>query len=254
MGPNKVILTGILQPLLDGLKLIIKENNFLYLGSVHKFLFFPMFLFVVIILIWRLINSFFSSFLYYNDLIIFIIVLGISIFFIMLLRIFSHSKFALLGRVRSAAQTVRYEISINFILLCVFVLIISLNFYRRNLFFFSVNIFIFIFWFVRCLIECNRAPFDFAEGERELIRGFNLEYSSVGFVYIFLREYGIILFFIIFFFFIFFNYFFFFFFLFIIYIRIRRAYPRYRFDKVINFCWKVVLPFTIFYIFFLKFI
>lgn len=253
VGPNKVILYGIFQPLLDGLKLIIKENNFFYLGSLHKFFFFPVFLFVIINLMWRVINSFYMFFVYYNDLLVFIVFLGTRIFFIILLRIFSNSKFALLGRIRSAAQTIRYEISINFILLFLFVIIQSLNFFIRNFFFFSLNYIVFFLWFVRCLIECNRAPFDFAEGERELIRGFNLEYASAGFIYIFLREYGIILFFRILSSLIFFNNFFFFFFLFMIFIRIRSSYPRYRFDKAINFCWKGVLPVRIFCIFFFKY-
>lgn len=252
VGPNKVSIVGIFQPIIDGLKLILKEYNFFFLSSAHKFFFFPIFLFVIIIFIWRLIYSNFSFFCFYNDILVFMLFLGVRIFFILTLRIFSNSKFALLGRIRAASQTISYEIRINFILLLPFIIFFRINFFSFKHKFPGLEWIIFLFWWVSCVIECNRAPFDFAEGESELIRGFNVEYSSVGFVFIFLSEYGIMLFFSLLTTILFFFNFIFFIFLFSMFIIIRSSYPRYRYDKIMYICWKVFLPFTIFFIFLLK--
>jgi NADH-ubiquinone oxidoreductase chain 1 len=254
VGPNKLVFIGILQPMIDGIKLIFKEFNFMYLRLLIYFFFFPLFLFFLIVILWSILPRTLCVFNYFNDLIFFVLFLGLRIFFIILLRLFSNSKFASLGSIRAASQSVSFEIRINFILLASFCLLNSLSIFFFFKKFYILDIFLVLFWWVSCLIECNRAPFDFAEGERELIRGFNVEFSSIGFVFIFLSEYGIILFFSIMTTLVYFNNFFFFFFFFSIFILIRSSYPRYRYDKIINFCWVIVLPFSIFFIFFFKII
>lgn len=111
------------------------------------------------------------------------------------------------------------------------------------------------------MAETNRAPFDFAEGESELVSGFNIEYRRGGFALIFLSEYSIILFLrIIFSFIFFFNSFFYLFFylkiIFLVYIFIwiRGSFPRYRYDKLIYLTWKIYLPISLlFFIFYLRF-
>jgi NADH-ubiquinone oxidoreductase chain 1 len=113
---------------------------------------------------------------------------------------------------------------------------------------------LFVMWFICLVAETNRAPFDFAEGERELVRGFNVEYRSSGFVMLFLAEYGSILmlsyltsvlFFcrrvftgIIFF----------------SVILIRSVYPRFRYDKLIGFVWFKLLPISVYFLVFLIFV
>lgn len=146
----------------------------------------------------------------------------------------------MLGGIRSSAQSVSYEISLSLI---VFRIILFLK--RFNYFYFikySINLIIFfpllVCWFLSCVAECNRAPFDFAEGESELVSGFNIEYGRVDFALIFIREYGIIIFFSLLTCFVFFSksefWFFFISILFLIRILIlRRVYPRFRYDKLI---------------------
>ena len=96
------------------------------------------------------------------------------------------------------------------------------------------------------LAELNRAPFDFAEGESELVRGFNVEYSRVAFVLIFLSEYGCLVFFSCLFSCLFFNFsIFFVFFIFSVLIFVRFSYPRYRYDMLIGFFWFKLLPISI---------
>ena len=249
MGPNKLTFFGIFQPFIDALKLIIKEITKQELTKSWKLYFFPGGLFFCIIFLWFLIPSKYSNSRLFNDFFFLLLILGVEFFFVLLLAIFSNSKYAFIGRIRSARQRIRYEICLRFIIFCPLVLFFSLSFKTFFLRRIRLSLIIFFFWWVLCLIQCNRAPFDFSEGERELIRGFNIEYGSVGFIYIFLREYGRILFFSIFRSLLFFNLLFVFFLLFFSFILIRSSFPRYRYDLIIKICWIIILPFTIFIFF-----
>ena len=102
----------------------------------------------------------------------------------------------MLGSLRGVAQTISYEISLSLIIISVSIVVIRLNFFSiQSNSFFIVVIYpmVAIMWFVIIIAETNRIPFDFSEGESELVSGFNIEYSSVGFVLIFLAEYASIL-------------------------------------------------------------
>lgn len=158
-----------------------------------------------------------------------------------------------MGGLRARAQTISYEISLVLILLFPVFLIGSLQL-RSSLSTFPI-LFVFIYsfsvWFVTCLAETNRAPFDFAEGESELVSGFNIEYAGGLFALLFLAEYASILFI---------RYLTGALFLYtpgsLIYLLggwflagsfllIRGAYPRYRYDMLISLCWKSYLPLRI---------
>jgi NADH-ubiquinone oxidoreductase chain 1 len=139
-----------------------------------------------------------------------------------------------LGSLRFRAQSISFEI-VFFFFIFIFLIL-----YQIFIFFCYFNIFIlFIYsflFFILILVELNRAPFDFAEGESELISGFNIEFSGLLFVFIFLSEYGFLVFFRVLYSFLFFyGNIFICFFIFFILIYIRRVFPRYRYDLLINF-------------------
>jgi len=108
----------------------------------------------------------------------------------------SNSKYAFLGAIRAAAQTISYEVII--ILVLIFPIILLQSFcWNTTLKGFPVIVLmvpILLIWFTRALAETNRAPFDFAEGESELVSGFNIEYQGGLFALLFLREYITIIF------------------------------------------------------------
>lgn len=105
----------------------------------------------------------------------------------------SNSKYALLGSLRSIAQTISYEVSISLILLSCLIVFGNLNFiyiFKYNfLGVFFLFFPLFLVWFTTMLAETNRTPFDFAEGESELVSGFNTEYRGAIFALIFIAEY-----------------------------------------------------------------
>ena len=162
------------------------------------------------------------------------------------------SKYPILGSVRSRRQSVSFEIAFSIYLFCIV--------FHFNQFAFTpllnINlVFLLVPFIMIMLAELNRAPFDFSEGERELVRGFNVEYSRVGFVFLFLREYGMlimfrVLFSSLFLYFSFFGYFL----MFSLLIFIRSSYPRYRYDILINFFWFKLLPMSIIFLFYYYFI
>ena len=125
--------------------------------------------------------------------------MSVGVYFIIISGWRSNSNYALLGSLRSIAQTISYEVCIILIFLCYILFTLSFNIlfffnYQINIRFIFLNIILSLILFSIFLAETNRAPFDFAEGESELVSGFNIEYSSGRFALIFLAEYSIILF------------------------------------------------------------
>lgn len=195
-GPNKVSYLGLLQPIRDGFKLILKE---LGTPSMAKTLFFwirPLLSFLLMILAWCVFPAPKSFYCLKLGIVFFICVASLQVYTLLGSGWGSKSKYALLGSLRGAAQTISYEVSLIFILFfpC------RLEFRYKTFFllkktytYILILLPLFIIWLISCLAETNRAPFDFAEGERELVSGFNVEFSALEFTFLFLSEYGNIL-------------------------------------------------------------
>lgn len=174
----------------------------------------------------------------------------------------SNSNYALLGGLRAVAQTISYEVRLALILLRFIFLIGNYNFlnffiYQKYMWFIVFCFPLGLVWFASCLAETNRTPFDFAEGESELVSGFNVEYRRGGFALIFLAEYSSILFISMLFRVIFLGRdiyrILFFFKLTIIsffFIWVRGTLPRFRYDKLMYLAWKSFLPMSLNYLFF----
>lgn len=244
---------GILQPITDAVKLSNKQINFLTNFSFFFHYLSSFFLIFGSIIIWTTLFCEPSIISYKFRFLVFFIVLGFNSLNVILAGWRTFSKFSLLGRIRSVAQLVSYEASLY---LCLFFfLIMNFRFEFYNLNFLPLNFFLFIvppvafIWVPSFLAELNRTPYDFSEGERELVRGFNTEFGSSSFTIIFLAEYGNILFFTLlrcFLFFWSFSYYYFFLIFFFV-IWIRSVLPRFRFDKLIDLAWKFYIPFLTFF-------
>ena len=107
---------------------------------------------------------------------------------------FSNSSYSVLGSIRCIAQSISYEVCFFLIVLCLIYLICRINLFDFLLFqdfniFLMIELPIFLMFIVSFLAELNRTPFDFTEGESELVSGFNIEYGGTGFAFIFLGEY-----------------------------------------------------------------
>ena len=186
----------------------------------------------------------------------------------------SNSKYAFLGALRSTAQMVSYEVSIGLIIITVLLCVGSLNLSeivlaQKNVWF-GVPLFpMLLLFFISCLAETNRAPFDLPEAEAELVAGYNVEYSSMGFALFFLGEYANMILMSVLCVILFLggwlpplNLTFFYwipspmwlglktiFFLFL-YIWVRAAFPRYRYDQLMRLGWKVFLPLSLAWVLF----
>jgi len=142
------------------------------------------------------------------------------------------SKYGIIGAIRARRQSISYEIAFSLYVLAIIIHNNVFNFvYKFNL---SLLV-VYIPFLIIVIAELNRAPFDFSEGESELVRGFNTEFASVAFVLLFLREYGRLIFFSVLTSVIFFNFSILIaFIIFSILIFIRSSYPRYRYDLIIR--------------------
>ena len=238
MGPNKILFLGITQPIFDGFKLFLKminrpvKNNFFFYFS-------PCISFFLRLIFWSLV---FSNSNYFKNL-FFLFILGISVYSFVLAGWSRFSKFGYLGGIRASSQTVSYEISLGILLIRI--ILFSKNFSIRNFLlgqFWFILLPLFINWIISLISETNRAPFDFSEGESELISGFNIEYGSSGFVLYFLSEYSIIIFFSLISVYLFNINFIFFFLILFFFIRIRTSFPRFRYDFLIKLMWFKILP------------
>nr|AVN68343.1 NADH dehydrogenase subunit 1 [Amazonina sp. Z256E] len=261
-GPNSVGLLGIFQPFGDAIKLFCKEQSFPLLSNYLVYYFSPVFSLFLSLVIWMVIP--YSSGLYSFELglLFFLACTSMGVYTVMVAGWSSNSNYSLLGGLRAVAQTISYEVSLALILLSFVILIGSYNLVNFCVFQDLLWLVIFLLplsmvWFTSCLAETNRTPFDFAEGESELVSGFNVEYSAGGFALIFLAEYASILFmsmlFVLFFLGGDINTMFFYFSLVFVsftFIWVRGTLPRFRYDKLMYLAWSSFLPLSLNYLLF----
>nr|YP_010455077.1 NADH dehydrogenase subunit 1 [Vischeria punctata]AML60715.1 NADH dehydrogenase subunit 1 [Vischeria sp. CAUP Q 202]UUA03913.1 NADH dehydrogenase subunit 1 [Vischeria punctata] len=270
-GPNVVGFQGLMQPLADGLKLFVKESVLPSNANKVLFVIAPMITFGLSLMGWVVIPL--GNGLVLADINVGILyLLGISalgVYGIILSGWSSNSKYAFLGALRSAAQMVSYEVSLGFILVCVVLCAGSFNLTsivlaQQHVWYYLPHFPVFVLFFISALAETNRHPFDLPEAEAELVSGYNVEYSAMGFALFFLGEYANMLlmsalttilflggwlpilncfpfncipgplwfglkicFFVI------------------LFVVMRACLPRLRYDQLMNLGWKIFLPFSL---------
>ena len=258
-GPNKIGFMGLLQPFADAIKLFSKEHTSPVSVNYFPFIAAPIFRFFLALLVWGCVPSLNGGVPFKIGVLFFLVCTGLGVYGLLTAGWRSNSKYALLGGLRGAAQTISYEVRLALTLLSPILVTqtydwASLNSSQQNFYFILVFPFLAIIWFASCLAETNRTPFDFAEGESELVSGYNTEYARGGFALIILAEYTSILFISI---------------LFsllylggsirlwgvtwfsataFLFVWVRGTLPRLRYDKLINIAWKVYLPASLIYL------
>lgn len=255
-GPNKVGLLGIFQPFSDAIKLFTKEVFIIGKSRYYLFYICPIMIFFLMMFNWLFVPVITNIYFVNYSLLIIIIILRIIGYVIMLIGWSANSIYSIIGTVRALAQIISYEVRFIIIIL---ILIILREAYRVGDFikwqvyisYWIILFPLFIVFFISVLVELNRSPIDFVEGESELVSGFNIEYFRGGFALIFMAEYGII---------IFFRYILVLIFMgglrsilicikvniiVLLIIFIRGILPRIRYDELIYLCWKIILPFIL---------
>nr|YP_009093867.1 NADH dehydrogenase subunit 1 [Marisa cornuarietis]AIT57575.1 NADH dehydrogenase subunit 1 [Marisa cornuarietis] len=261
-GPNKVGYMGIPQPIADAMKLLVKEIAKPTMVNFSPYFIAPIFSFILALVMWQLYPSLNALGYFKLGALFFLCVSSLNVYGTLLAGWSSNSKYALLGSLRAIAQTISYEVSMALIFLFPLFVVGTINFFdvvefQAPLWLVFMLVPVSFVWFATCVAETNRAPFDFAEGESELVSGFNIEYGSAGFALIFLAEYANILVMSLFSSLLFFGGGFIFnasadfllilkvlFFSFI-FIWVRASYPRFRYDLLMSLTWKGFLPFSL---------
>jgi len=270
-GPNVIGFLGLLQPLADGLKLFVKETILPTAANQSIFLLAPLLTFLLSLMGWAIIP--FGANLVISDVNVGVLYLfaisALSVYGIVLSGWSSNSKYAFLGSLRSTSQMISYEVSIGFLIIGVVLCTGSFKLSeivlaQQKVWFIFPLLPMFLMFFVSALAETNRHPFDLPEAEAELVSGYNVEYSAMGFALFFLGEYanmllmsslistlflggwlplfnflpftllpgpfwlGIKVYFFV-----------------ILFCWIRAALPRYRYDRLMNLGWKTFLPISL---------
>ena len=253
-GPNKVGLSGLVQPFNDAIKLFTKESTTPLTGRPKFFIAGPSLAIRLSLLVWVVTPL--SGALAGLSLRIILIytVLSFNIYPLMAAGWASNSNYATIGALRGVAQTISYEVRFALTILILLVNcarmrlqgLILANVYWIKLFFLLP---VAAFWLIACLAETNRTPFDFAEGESELVSGFNVEYGRVGFALIFMAEYASIYFISSLFVYVFITetptsllFFIRSTALVFFWVWVRTTLPRYRYDILIRLAWVTLLP------------
>jgi NADH-quinone oxidoreductase subunit H len=275
-GPNVVGPFGLLQPFADAVKLIFKEPIIPDKADKVLFMLAPTITFVLAMIGWAVIPV--SSTFVIADINVGVLYLlavsSLGVYGVVIAGWASNSKYPFLGAIRSAAQMVSYEVAIGFSIITVLIYAGSLNLREiveahkhMPLYMELLLLPMFVVFFISILAETNRHPFDLPEAEAELVAGYNVEYSSMGFALFFLGEYAnmilmsaiaTILFlggwlppfnleflnfvpgFIWFVLKVLFCLF--------VFIWVRAALPRYRYDQLMRLGWKVFLPVTLLWV------
>lgn len=282
IGPNRVGFRGLLQPIADLIKLITKEIIVPTRSNTYLFVVAPLFALTPALAGWAAIP--FADGLVLANInagVLYLFAMSsIGVYGVLIAGWASNSKYAMLGALRSAAQTISYEIAMGFALVGVLLAAGSMNLSEivrtqqgGILHWWCVPLLplFFVFW-IAGIAETNRAPFDMAEGESEIVAGFHVEYSGIGFALFFLAEYASMILISALLSLLFLggwlspfegvpvlgDFFYFVpgavwflmkvaFFLFV-YLWVRATFPRYRYDQLMRLGWKVLIPVTIVWI------
>nr|WRK67363.1 NADH dehydrogenase subunit 1 [Barbibucca biremis] len=256
-GPNKVGFCGIVQPFGDAIKLFTKEQTYPIMSNYLSYYFSPIISLFLSLLVWMVAPYVTNLYSFGLGLLFFLCCTSMGVYTVMIAGWSSNSNYALLGGLRAVAQTISYEVSMALLLLSLVIMIGGYNLllfevYQYNLWFMFLFFPIFLAWITSMLAETNRTPFDFAEGESELVSGFNVEYSSGGFALIFLSEYASILFMSMLFSVIFLGsgmltmlFYIKLLLISFLFLWVRGTLPRYRYDKLMYLAWKSYLPLSL---------
>nr|AKM69977.1 NADH dehydrogenase subunit 1 [Thripsaphis sp. YW-2015] len=257
-GAYKFFLKGVFPPMGGGLKFFFKELNFPNNLNFFIFLIFPMFGLLNSIFFWFIYPSLGLNFFMNFSLIFLFCCSSFMVYIFLLISWFSNSNFSVLGMIRFISQMISFEVSMMIIMMNLMFLINSFNLmdffiYQMNIKFFFFMFLMFILLMIKFLAKMNRSPFDFSKGESKLVSGFNIEFKSLSFIFIFMSEYLSILFMKMlisemFFGLVIHKFFlnlFILLFMFLI-IWLRGFLPRFRYDKLMYLIWKLILPLSLF--------
>nr|YP_009051524.1 NADH dehydrogenase subunit 1 [Tetranychus phaselus]AIH15685.1 NADH dehydrogenase subunit 1 [Tetranychus phaselus] len=256
-SPNFFFMNSFFQSLMDFIKLLTKKVlklNFILKNYWILMIFFGVIMFFLISLNYPFNNS--ISYFYMNFFFFFMIY-SLMAFFFLLLSYSSNSFFSILSMFRVLTQIISYEVGLMFLFFFPLIMMNVFNFYFYFFFNSLVVLFSLVYLYLLILVamsEMNRLPFDFLESETELVSGFNIEYMSSLFSFIFLIEYGFFLYMMV-----LLNFFFFlndFFVMMMIFFVIwtRSFLPRFRYDKMLYYFWKeIVMLIMYLYLFILLF-
>ena len=267
-GPNIVGFFGLLQPFADALKLMIKETILPSIANRVIFLIAPIITLGLSLMSWVVIpldRGIVLSDINLGILYIFA-VSSLGVYGIIISGWSSNSRYAFLGALRSSAQMVSYEVSIGLIIMSILLNVSSINltkivYYQQYIWFVIPLFFIFSLFFISALAETNRPPFDLPEAEAELVAGYFVEYSSMSFALFFIGEYGALLVMSTLIVILFFggwlplNYLFLGIkvcFIVFLFVWVRAAFPRYRYDQLMRLGWKIFLPVSLGFVLFIS--
>lgn len=200
VGPNRVGPLGLLQPIADGIKLFLKEVVLPTKANLFLFLLAPMITMAASLAAWAVVPFDTKMVLAnVNAGVLYVLAMtSLGVYGIVIAGWASNSKYALLGAMRSAAQIISYEIAMGFALVGVLMVSGSLNLtdivdaQSGGIFhWYFIPLFpLFVVHWIAAVAETNRAPFDLAEGESEIVAGFHVEYAGMAFAVFFLAEYA----------------------------------------------------------------